>query len=213
MNKCKHVWVPDPPIKGESFCSECGTLFTGKGRPRKAHKGNDVLASIAGEMAGMSEVPVNVGRVTVPMDGQEIESAQINGAELVESPPSTPTWCRMAGRRIADAYVMLIEGGMARFARRKVKDPEDEDVKELGNALGEQMAIWFPDTEMTPATKIAIAAASVAATMVVGSTPITPSVQSASTPKPTADVARAVETPTDNEPRRPTAVKLPDGVF
>ncbi len=219
--KCRHTWnVPDPQ-PNDAFCTECGQLFTGKGgaklgRPRKKDAAQ-VLAEAAGDLAGVDSPPKFGGAaddLNVKYDEAQAElSMELPKPQLSLVPAPPPTWCKMAGKRISQAYVMLIEGACARFAKRQTSEPEDEDVTELGNALGEQMAIWFPDTEMTPATKIAIAAASVAATMVVGSKPIAPPVRSVSTPKATADVALSPEAPTENGHQPSTSVGLPRGLL
>jgi len=214
MKKCKaHKWSGEqPPQPNESYCTECGTLFTGRGSQRKHAAPTSILGDIAADLAGMAPdeqskpVPGGGSRATMPV----VQSAPL---ELVPEPAPTPKWCGMAGRRISQAFVMLVEGAALRFAKRQTAEPEDDDVKELGIALGEQMAIWFPDSDLTPATKIMIAAASVTATMIVGSTPIKPPVRSVSTPKPIEDVAPVEETPMGNGRPQSTAVKLPGGLL
>jgi hypothetical protein len=211
--KCRHVWSSPDPQPNEAYCRECGTLFTGsRGQitKPKAPPAN-LLAEVAAGMAGMGPEPdiQNVGE-PIPF---KVSSGRGVPAEIVTPRAPAPTWCRMAGKNIAKAYVMLVEGACARFAKRKVADPEDEDVTELGVALGEQMAIWFPDSEMTPATKMAIAAASVTATMVVGSTPIRPPAKLASIPQPIPVAAPTAETQLEFETPAPSNVTIPRGLF
>lgn len=204
--------MPDPQ-PNEAYCKECGTLFTGRGRPRKSDAGN-VLAEVAASMSGAlpepdigpkdsdaAPIPYKLaGRGEPPMD-------------VTPLPAVPPTWCRMAGRRMSQAFVMIVEGGCRRFAKREAAEPEEEDTKELGIALGEQLAIWFPDSDMTPATKCMIAAASVTATMVVGSKPIKPPARLASIPQQTPVAAPTEETPTAFESPAPINVTIPRGLF
>lgn len=211
MAKHQHKWNVSDPQPYEAFCEGCGALYKGGGKPRKASPKSDttaVLADIAAGMVGMGE-PSNAkpdARVDVTPDGS-------NGEVIVTAPVVTPTWCKMAGTQIADAYVLLVKGALLRFAKREAKDPEEDNVKELGTALGDQLAIWFPDTEMTPLGKVALAAAAVTATMVVGSTPIQPPARSVGTKPQTDGVAPSEEMNYEQDAASVTGVRLPAGVL
>lgn len=221
-HKGPHKWNQDPPVPLETFCETCGSLYTGRGRKRKGAlpvtssvpSATDVLANVAADMAGMDSADGG-------SNGQRIDSASdtvgiggsdsVGGSEVVPTPP--PTWCRMAGKQIADAYVLIVRGSLRRFGGREAKDPEDDNVEELGTALGEQLAIWFPDTEMSPMAKIGIAAAAVTATMVVGSTPVQPPARSVGSRPATVDVAPSEGQPTVIHPPASSDVKLPAGLL
>lgn len=224
--KHRHSWNKNPPEPNETFCTECGNLYSGKGRPRKnsppmigtAPKDvSSIIQNIANDMAGMDSAHVtssgpstSTGHVLNPgaMDG-----AVDGSVPAALQPVIPPMWCKMAGRQISQAYVLLVTGGLRRFAGREAKEPEEDNVEELGAALGEQLAIWFPDSELTPLARAGIAAAAIGATMVVGSTPIKPTARSVGIPSSTEDVALSDEPIQANAPAGSTAVKLPNSLL
>jgi hypothetical protein len=54
-------------------------------------------------------------------------------------------------------------------AGRRANDPDDEDVRDFGLALGQQLAIWFPDTALTPFKQMIVSGAFIVGEMSIGS--------------------------------------------
>jgi len=99
---------------------------------------------------------------TVAPDGEKASAGK-------SAPPLKPKgWCKSAGKKLAKLFVLGVETA-AEAMHRKPNDPDDDDVDELGEGLGEQMAVWFPDMELTPMKKIIIAGSCIAGEMLIGS--------------------------------------------
>lgn len=103
-----------------------------------------------------------------------------NGAGLTSpaptpaAPPKAKGWCKPAGKRLADLFVAACEFGIEKLARRKPNEPDDDDVDDFGEAMGQQLAIWFPDTEMTPGKQLMLSGAFIAGAMCIGAEKLPP---------------------------------------
>lgn len=86
----------------------------------------------------------------------------------LEPLPPPKGWCKQAGRRLATVFVAGTEWALEKFHRR-ANDPDDDDVDEFGKAMGQQLAVWFPDTAMTPAKAMLLAGTFIVAEMSIGS--------------------------------------------
>lgn len=72
---------------------------------------------------------------------------------------------------------MLIAGADwagERMARRKFNEPDEDDEDDFARALGSQLAIWFPDSALTPGKQLIMSGAFIAGTMCIGSEKLPP---------------------------------------
>ena len=214
MKKCaRHKWSADPPVKDDSFCSECGAVFSGRGRPRKPVVTGDLLVDVAGEITGYVSPPplAGTGEAVDPTHDQPANEPSVDLTSQ-EPPKEAPTWCKLAGGQIARAWCLVVEGAAKRFAKRQTAEPEPSTVEELGEAMGDQLGLWFRDSTATPATRIAIAAVMVTSGMVVGSTPLPRATSVGSVPT-TGGAAEQPETPAAGAPPSESDVRIASGLY
>jgi hypothetical protein len=117
-------------------------------------------------------------------------------AEKAESGrPAAPLkpkgWCKSAGNKLAKLFDVGVDWIGEEVFNRELNDADDVDVKEMGEGLGEQLATWFPDSELTPWKKIIVAGACIVAEKSIGSKKLPPkpkpgdAIAAKSTPAPT----------------------------
>jgi len=98
-------------------------------------------------------------------------SASLAAPAPSAAPPPTfvpPTgWTKSAGRRLSHLFVAACEAGIDRLGRRP-KDPDPDDEEEFGEALGAQLARWFPDAAMQPWMLAALSGGSIVGGMWIG---------------------------------------------
>jgi len=213
----KHRWNEEPAQAG-SFCLECGHVHTGKGRKKGSRNGNkettpdtSTLSAIAGELVGYAPDDDRGSDSQLGSDAaSDVESVVVGTGDTTISAP-TPRWCATAGRRLARVFVDGVEWANERFRRRRANEPDDEDVKEFGEALGESLGQWFPDSELTPGKKALIAGLAIGATMSIGAKKIEParpaqSATSNAAPQPVAHSAGERPISRGGEIRIPSAM-------
>ena len=172
--------------KGDS-CTKCGAPKRSPGRPK-------IGQSVAARMATTLGVATTADPSTMPQaTSTEAPAATTGTASPVvaaaqsttpsaaptetkptgatpddtstPAPPAEPTgWCKQAGKRLAKLFVVSTEWAIEQFDRIP-GEPDEDDVDEFGRAMGRQMAVWFPDTALTPGKQLIIAGAFIAAEM------------------------------------------------
>jgi hypothetical protein len=111
------------------------------------------------------------------------------------APPLKPKgWCKSAGNKLAKLFDAGVDWVGEEVFNRELNDADDADVKEMGEGLGEQLAVWFPDSELTPWKKIIVAGACIVAEKSIGSKKLPPK------PKPGDAIAAKPTTPAPTTP-------------
>lgn len=134
-------------------------------------------------------------------------------APAVPEPPKPPEirrWHRKVGGGVVKLALAGIEKGIDKLGRvADAPDRDDDDVVEATEDFAEQMAIWFPNTDVPPWGRGLIVLAGIAGEMYVdaepkkkelpSNSPGAKSSQQTATPQPTAPAA-----PTPSAPAEPT---------
>ena len=176
-------------------CKVCGAR--GRGRPpgkksaakpaaaprKKLQAGEAVSARLAGTLgvAALSSAPLGAGEAAVLFGGEPAApppppSTFVPAAPDTPEPlpPEGPTWCKSAGRRLAALFVASTEWAMEKAAKRRANDPDDDDVDAFGEAMGQQLGMWFPDSELSPAKQLMISGSFIVGAMWIGAEKIPP---------------------------------------
>jgi hypothetical protein len=162
----------------------------------------DTLTDIASDLSGVA--------ATIEPDVTDPTSSVLSPDAVIAPPPGSSgtapkTWAKFLSKRLAHLYVDAIEAmGDRMKPRRKMNEPEDEDVDAFGESLAEVLTVWFPDSELSPGKKCLISATTIGVSMFVGSTVIeTPRTPSSNVhAAPTNGVHKSEPTP---EPPNPSA--------
>ncbi len=216
-----HKWNTNPPTKGRSWCIKCNHVFKGRGRPMRSDSQLDEdFAPVPVDHSALVEIASEMSGVTVEDTVSSIASGKQD--DLDDSPvkpevlptgftPPRPTgWQKHAGPRVAKLFVTILEAAGDWFKPpRKPKEVEDSDLQEFGDAMGDQLALWFPDSELTPLKRLVLAGASMGATMYMGAEKLPPK----GTETKSASVQDAV-LPTNHVPEtiKPKEVQVPQKV-
>lgn len=90
-------------------------------------------------------------------------------------PPEVPTWCKSAGKRFAQLFVAANDWAAEKLKpKRKLNDPDDDDVEAFGKSAGDSLAHWFPDSELSPVKQMLISGAFITGAMWIGSEKLPP---------------------------------------
>lgn len=104
---------------------------------------------------------------TAPAAAQPTPTAA--AAEEKPAPSLKPKgWCRAAGKKIAKLFDYALDAIAEHGLEKEANDADEDDLKEFAEGVGEQLAIWFPDMELTPGKKILIAGVAIVAEKYVG---------------------------------------------
>lgn len=177
-------------------CTKCGAR--GRGRPpgkksaaakpaaaaarkKQLHAGEAVSARLAATLGAAAPTPAPLGAQGGPGAAPGGEPSPPPAATLVPAvpdtlepiAPETPTWCRSAGKRLAKVFVAGTEFALEKFGR-EANEPDDDDVDDFGGAVGRQLAVWFPDSELTPAKQMMLSGSLIVGAMCIGSKKIPP---------------------------------------
>jgi hypothetical protein len=71
-------------------------------------------------------------------------------------------------------FVASTEWAMEKAAKRRANDPDDDDVDAFGEAMGQQLGMWFPDSELSPAKQLMISGSFIVGAMWIGAEKIPP---------------------------------------
>jgi hypothetical protein len=144
-----------------------GTIMgASPGSPAAAGAPTPVMAPGSATAAGHDPAAASSAASTVaPTVAPDEEKA----APGRSAPPlKAKGWCKSAGKRLAKLFVAGTEFALEKM-HRKANEPDDDDVDDFGEALGAQMTVWFPDTELTPAKQLLLAGAFIVGEMAIGS--------------------------------------------
>jgi hypothetical protein len=94
--------------------------------------------------------------------------AEADRVVALEPLPPPKGWCKQAGKRLTTVFVAGTEWALEKF-HRKANEPDEDDVDEFAKGLGQQLAVWFPDTAMTPGKTMLLAGGFIVAEMAIGS--------------------------------------------
>jgi hypothetical protein len=97
-------------------------------------------------------------------------STEIDSAAPVPTPHG---WTRLAGPKIARLFEAAMESAIESTGREP-NEADDSDVEELGEALAQQLAVWFPDAALSPFKSVLLAAATVGGEMWIGARKMSP---------------------------------------
>lgn len=164
-----HKWNTNPPTKGKSWCIKCKDVYRGRGRPAQVDVPDfdvDSLIDVASEMSG-------VVREEAPEIASEKRfDSPAETTTLVPSPPPPPTppaWTKFAAPKLTKLFLLLADqAGKWLKPPRKAKEPEKVSVDEFSDALAEQLTVWMPNAELSPAKKMILAGGSIVASMYIG---------------------------------------------
>jgi hypothetical protein len=176
-----HTWGPS------GACTKCGAPKKGPGRPPgpspKKLAGETVVARLASTL-GIPASPASpvVGPVadgaappSAPTSAPDLTTVGSTPADLAaiedaKKPraPVIPKWTKPAGKRLAKVFVAFCDWSLE-LAGREANEPDDEDVDDFGVAMGEQLNVWFPNAELTPAKQLMLSGACIVGGMCIGS--------------------------------------------
>jgi len=132
--------------------------------------------------AGAAPAPLSGGSTVAP----DAEKAEPGRSALPLKPKG---WCKSAGKKLAKLFDVGVDWAAEELFNREANDADADDVKEMGEGIGEQMAVWFPDSELTPWKKIIVAGGCIVAEKMIGSTKLPPK------PKPGDTIAAKAAAP------------------
>jgi hypothetical protein len=182
----KHKW------NASGVCSKCNAPKRGPGRPPGPSGKKVAGETVAGRLAatlGVAASPASIvgppttdgavanappptGAATAPPDLTTVGSTPADVAALaVEKAPRPkviPKWTKPAGKRGARAFVAFCDWAIE-VCGREAEEADDEDVDDFGEALGEQLGVWFPNAELTPAKQMLLSGACIVGGMCIGS--------------------------------------------
>lgn len=182
-----HVWN----VAGTA-CKKCNAPKGKPGRPPGARAKPKAGEAVAGRLAatlGVAAPPPSLDG-SVPPARQETASGGADpltaapptpqastsppaAAPSAPLPPATPGWCKSAGKRLAKLFEATVDFALEKM-RREANEPDDDDVDDFGEAMGAQLAIWFPDTAMTPAKQLMLSGSFIVGGMCIGSKKLPP---------------------------------------
>jgi len=163
--------------------------------------GGRALADPAGSAAG-AKTPAagsaaSPGAPTVAPDAEKADSGR-------SAPPLKPKgWCKSAGKKLARLFDVTVDWAYEELGNREANDADEEDIKEMGEGIGEQLAVWFPDAELTPWKKIIVAGACIVAEKGIGAKKLPPK------PKPGDAIAAARPAPVAPPPGKVLTLAAP----
>lgn len=168
-------------------CTKCSAKKKGPGRPPgKRAVGETVAGRLAaslgvvpsvvkqpGEVAAEEQAAaVAAGGAPAPVDVTKIGSLPSDVAALEEKKEPRakviPKWTKPAGKRLTKAFVALTDWCIE-LADREANEPDDEDVDDFSEAMGDQLGIWFPNAELTPVKQLMLSGACIVGGMCIGS--------------------------------------------
>jgi len=147
--------------RGDS-CAKCGKKKAPQGRPRGATRKESAPPAARRPLVRPAPItrPAPPARERDDFDDDD-ELAEVFGharadvetdedsAAAGETPPAAPSWCGIAGSLVGDGALVVAKG----LVRRSGWEPGPVDPTKkarLDDALGRQLAIWFPDKELPP---------------------------------------------------------------
>lgn len=179
-------------------CRRCGDPKRGPGRPTgsggKKKLGAEVLGRMTGTVGsaalpgtasppvavGPSSSPASSGPATTTVHPPSPTGAANPGLGATAEPKGDPppsvkpnAFHRRAGARLATMFVAVTEWGIEKTGRQP-GEPDEDDVEDFGEAMGEQLAIWLPNVELTPGKQLALAATFIAGEMIATSKKLPP---------------------------------------
>jgi hypothetical protein len=182
-----HVWNP------AGVCTKCGAPKKGPGRPPGAAATSTKKTAgptVVGRLASTLEIPQAPTSILGDALAAEVDKsiaetvgplppdltkvggtpADVEALEEAKKPraPVVAKWTKPAGRRLAKFFVAACDWGVELFGR-EANEPDDEDVDDFGLAMGEQLTVWFPNAELTPAKQLMLSGACIVGGMCVGS--------------------------------------------
>lgn len=169
-----HVWNA-----AGTACEKCGAPKRGRGRPPSSAAGNPSAgATVASRLGATLGPPASPAPLDgpVPSPNQPGASSTPTSSPDASTPPAAPPpsgWTRSAGKRLAQLFVATTDFALEKM-RRRANEPDDDDVEDFGVAMGAQLAVWFPDTAMTPAKQLMLSGAFIVGGMCIGSEKLPP---------------------------------------
>lgn len=93
-----------------------------------------------------------------------------------ESPPEkpSPSWCGVAGSLVGDGALVLCRGLVRRTGTEPGTLVDPTKKARLDDALGRQLAVWFPDAELPPWGEALMVLAAIAGGMKATGRPLPP---------------------------------------
>lgn len=178
-----HVWNA-----AGTACRKCNAPKGKPGRPpgparTKSKAGEAVAGRLAATLGVAAPPPLSDG----PFGTARLETAAADGTPNLQAAPPTPTpgtppptsaappaevpaahgWCKQAGKRLGQLFTAATGAAIEKLGREP-NEPDDEDQDAFDEAMGQQLAIWFPDAAMTPAKQLLLSGSFIAGAMWVG---------------------------------------------
>lgn len=179
-----HAWGP------LGVCSKCGAPKKGPGRPPGPSPKKLAGETVVSRLASTLGIPVPPASTVSPAAGDG-SAFDISGpvapsvpdlttvgntpsdvaaleAEKAPRKPVVAKWTKPAGKRLAKLFVGVCDWGLE-LVGREANEPDDEDVDDFGAAMGDQLTVWFPNAELTPAKQLMLSGACIVGGMCIGS--------------------------------------------
>jgi hypothetical protein len=225
-----HRWTVSPPVVGTK-CSRCPATYGGPGHKRRRSNGsngsNGTAAAAARSMPKLTEADIaeifpSPNAAPTAAELEQLESLADAGAlpdADTSSPPAAPapgqplpipSWCPFVAKRFAALFVIADRWIIERGGKLKANEPNESTVEEFADGCAEQLAIWFPDAELSPWKKILVAGIGIHGEQRIGAKRVTAGAPAAAA----ATHAKPAGTSTESrEPALPITPPVPAGAF
>ncbi len=81
--------------------------------------------------------------------------------------PEAKGWCKSAGKRLTQVFIAATVAAIDALGREP-NEPDEDDEEAFAEAMGSQLAIWFPDSALTPAKQLMLSGSFIAGSMWIG---------------------------------------------
>lgn len=107
----------------------------------------------------------------------------VAGAAEAKDAKPAPSWCGFAGSLVGDGALVLCKAAVRRTGTEPGSWVDPAKKAKLDDALGRQLAVWFPDAELPPWGEALMILAAIAGGMKATGTPLPPKRDVATAPQ------------------------------
>jgi len=211
-----HRWTMNPPVVGTP-CSRCPATYGGPGHRKAKPNGSngarrppplqlteaDVAEIFPASAGAAPELPPGVSPGEIPPG---VSPGEIPPPAPGEPVP-IPSWCPLVAKRLAPLFVIADRWIIERGGKLKANEPNESTVDDFAEGCAEQLAVWFPDAELSPWKKIMVAAIAIHGEARIGAKRVIDGAPAGTHP------ARPAATSTETAAAMPGPPPVPAGVF
>lgn len=123
-----------------------------------------------------------------------VHEPAVSGVQAADDEKPAPSWCGFAGSLIGDGMVVLCRALVRRTGTEPGAFVDPSKKARLDDALGRQLALWFPDAELPPWGEALMITAAIAGGLKATGHPLPPKPSAATADQPASHAATAGET-------------------